>query len=137
MDKVDNLKIKIEMAAEFEKMISLLLSSQTQAHVYHLQTESYAEHKALQKYYEGIDALTDGLAESYQGKFGIIKDYTNYSINSYKSTADVIKYFKALHKNVETLRKDSDVEDNTYLQNQIDTVNELIASTLYKLSYLK
>jgi hypothetical protein len=102
-----------------------------------LQTESYAEHKALQKYYEGIDALTDGLAESYQGKFGIIKNYTNYSINSYKSTADVIKYFKALHKNVETLRKDSDVEDNTYLQNQIDTVNELIASTLYKLSYLK
>ena len=34
---------------DFVDMISALMNSQTQIHVFHLQTESYAEHKALQK----------------------------------------------------------------------------------------
>ena len=50
---------------DFTEMMSLLLHSQTQVHTFHLQTESYAEHKALQKYYEGIDDLVDGLVESF------------------------------------------------------------------------
>jgi hypothetical protein len=45
-------------------MVSILLHSQTQVHIFHLQTKSYSEHKALQGYYEGIDALVDGIIES-------------------------------------------------------------------------
>ena len=41
----------------FENMVSTLLHSQTQVHIFHLQTKSYSEHKALQGYYEGIDDL--------------------------------------------------------------------------------
>ena len=40
---------------DFVDMISALINSQTQVHVFHLQTESYSEHKALQKYYETMD----------------------------------------------------------------------------------
>lgn len=120
--------------ADFEKLASHLLHSRNQAHVYHLQTESYAEHIALQGYYEGIVALFDGLVESWQGKNGIIKKYTSFSLNNYEGNKGTISYFKALLKNVETLSED--IEDS-YIKNQIDTVIELINSTLYKLTNLK
>ncbi len=53
---------------DFCDMVCQLLHSQTQVHIFHLGTKSYSEHKALQGYYEGIDALVDGVIESYQGK---------------------------------------------------------------------
>lgn len=121
-------------SADFEKMVSHLLHSRNQAHVFHLQTESFAEHMAFQGYYDGIVALVDGLVESYQGKNGIIKKYTSFSLNNYEGNKESINYFKALQKNVESLS--SDIKD-TYLLNQIDTITELIQSTIYKLSYLK
>ena len=42
----------------FEKLISTLFASRTQAHVFHLQSKSYSEHIALQAYYDGILDLT-------------------------------------------------------------------------------
>ena len=71
---------------DFVEMVSLLLHSQTQVHTFHLQTKSYSEHKALQGYYEGIDSLVDGLIESYQGKYNILKGYKKYDIEDYKDT---------------------------------------------------
>jgi hypothetical protein len=119
---------------DYAEMISLLLHSRTQTHTLHLQTESYPEHKALNKYYDGIVDIIDGLVESYQGKYGIIKGYKSYNIDEYKSTESTVKYLKDLCSKIEKLRnccKDS------YIQNQIDTVCELINSTLYKLRFLK
>jgi hypothetical protein len=119
---------------DYVEMISLLLHSRTQTHTLHLQTESYPEHKALNEYYDGIVDIIDGLVESYQGKYGIIKGYKSYDIVEYKSTESTIKYLKDLCGKVEKLRnccKDS------YIQNQIDTACELINSTLYKLRFLK
>ncbi len=49
------------------KYIGVLLSSREQAHVFHLLTTSYAEHKALQAYYEAIVPLIDTYAETYMG----------------------------------------------------------------------
>jgi hypothetical protein len=120
--------------SEFAEMTSLLFHSQTQVHMLHLQTTSYSEHKALQNYYEGIDGLIDGLVESFQGKYGIINGYKSYDIDGYKSTESTIKYLQDLCGKVEDLR---DCCDDSYIQNQIDTVCELINSTLYKLRFLK
>jgi DNA-binding ferritin-like protein len=121
------------MNKELEKLVAYLLHSQTQTHVFHLQTKSYAEHKALQGYYEGIDPLVDAIVESYQGKYELIKNYESFAIDSYSDKSQLETYFKALSKKVQDVHKQ--VED-TYLQNQLDTVNELIASTLYKLRFL-
>ena len=121
------------MNKELEKLVAYLLHSQTQTHVFHLQTKSYAEHKALQGYYEGIDPLVDAIVESYQGKYDLIKTYESFAIDAYTGKAQLETYFKALSKKVEDIHKQ--IED-TYLQNQLDTVNELIASTLYKLKFL-
>jgi len=121
------------MNKELEKLVAYLLHSQTQTHVFHLQTKSYAEHKALQGYYEGIDPLVDAIVESYQGKYDLIKTYESFAIDAYTGKAQLETYFKALSKKVEDIHKQ--IED-TYLQNQLDTVNELIVSTLYKLRFL-
>jgi hypothetical protein len=115
-------------------MIATLLHSQTQVHIFHLQTKTYSEHKALQNYYEGIDGLVDGIVESYQGKYEIITGYKTIKTVDYKSTEQVISYFKELDKNIEKNR--TSVKES-YIQNQIDTVQELIYSTLYKLRFLK
>jgi hypothetical protein len=128
------LEQKENKSGDFVEMMSLLLHSQTQVHALHLQTKSYSEHKALQNYYEGIDGLVDGIIESYQGKYDIIEGYKSYDIVNYKSTESTIKYLKDLDNKVQKLRgccKD------TFIQNQIDNVNELINSTLYKLRFLK
>ena len=115
-------------------MISSLLHSQTQVHVFHLQSKSYSEHKALQKYYEGIDTIVDGIVESYQGKYDLLKNYKTIKMVDYKSTEQLITYFKELDNNIEKNRK---AVKESYIQNQIDTIQELIYSTLYKLRFLK
>lgn len=120
---------------EFEKLVSMLLHSKTQVHVFHLQTKSHAEHMALGGYYGGIDDLVDGLVESYQGKNGLIKNYESFKLEQYKNNSQVIAYFKMLDKEVASLR--ASVEGESYLENQIDTIVELIQSTIYKLTFLK
>ena len=89
----------------FKNMVSTLLHSQTQVHIFHLQTKSYSEHKALQKYYEGIDGLVDGIIESYQGKYDIIKNYDSIKVEDYSSSEQVINYFKSLDTMIEKARK--------------------------------
>jgi len=118
----------------FKDMVSILLHSQTQVHIFHLQTKSYSEHKALQGYYEGIDALVDGLIESYQGKYDVITQYNSVKNEDYKSNEQVIKYFKVLDTMIEKNRKSV---KESFIQNQIDTVQELIYSTLYKLRFME
>jgi hypothetical protein len=118
----------------FKDMVSILLHSQTQVHIFHLQTKSYAEHKALQKYYEDIDGIVDGIIESYQGKYDVVTGYNSIKTEDYKSSEQVVKYFKALDSMVEKNRKSV---KESFLQNQIDTIQELIYSTLYKLRFLK
>ena len=118
-------------------MIASLLHSQSQVHIFHWQTKSqssFSEHKALQEYYDGIDGLVDNIVESYQGKYEIITGYKTIKTVDYKSTEQVIAYFKELDENIEKNR--TSVKES-YIQNQIDGVQELIYSTLYKLRFLK
>ena len=128
--KVDDTKNN----SSFQEMVSILLHSQTQVHIFHLQTKSYSEHKALQGYYEGIDALVDGVIESYQGKYDVLTSYKSIKTEDYQSSEQVIKYFKVLDTMVEKNRKSV---KESFIQNQIDTVQELIFSTIYKLRFLK
>ena len=122
---------------DFCEMVCTLLHSQTQVHIFHLGVKgkgSYAAHKALQGYYEGIDALVDGIIESYQGKYGLLTNYKSFENESFKSIKQTISYLKGLNDMIEDKR---DCCDDSFIQNQIDTVQELIFSTLYKLRFLE
>jgi len=117
------------------QFISTLFSSRTQAHVFHLQTDSFAAHKALNDYYDEIVGITDGIVESYQGKYGIISGYGNIVLQEFQNCEGVILYFETLCMYVEKSRQM--LPQDTYIQNQIDEVVALINSTIYKLRFLK
>jgi hypothetical protein len=112
--------------------IGTLMQSRNQAHIFHLQTPSFAAHKALQDYYEEIVELIDGLVESYQGRYGILRGYKMESI--IKEDDSAVTYFEGLCKFVEIIR--TKVPQDSYIQNEIDNVVNLIESTKYKLKFL-
>ena len=114
---------------QFSNFISTLLASRTQAHIFHLQSPSFAQHSALNDYYDGIIPLVDGIVESYQGKYGILKGYTSPS--TFKEDNTAVVYFEALSRFVDKIRPK--LPQDSYLQNQVDEIIDLIESTKYKL----
>jgi Family of unknown function (DUF5856) len=68
--------------------IGMLFLARDVTHSVHLNTRSYAKHKALQKFYENIIDLADGLAETWQGRHGLIGPI---SLMSVKRTMDRFK----------------------------------------------
>jgi hypothetical protein len=117
------------------QFVSTLLASRTQAHIFHLQTPSFAAHKALNDYYDEIVGITDSLVESYQGKYGIITGYGNIALQEYESCEAIIMFFETLCMYIEKSR--TVICQDSYIQNQIDEVVALIKSTIYKLRFLK
>jgi hypothetical protein len=116
------------------EMVSKLRFSVEQTQVYHWQSQSYSEHIALNEYYDGIPDIVDGIVESYQGKYGIQKGYKLFEVRDYSTPEEVINFLKQLDADVEMLRQSI---KETYIQNQIDNVLQLIETTVYKLENLK
>ena len=110
------------------KLVSSLMHSRTQAHIFHLRTKSFAAHTALKSYYEAIVPLLDDYAEGYQGRYGLISGFTSggpVNQNPIKARA----YFQRLLKIVNAVKiKDS------YLKNILDTIRQLVYQTLYLLT---
>jgi hypothetical protein len=121
-------------SGSFTTLVSGLLHSRTQIHIYHLQTKSFAVHKALNDYYDGVVDIFDGLVESYQGKHGIIENYKCDGYDNYSSVNSAIEYLQKLDRTIESSRKSV---KESFIQNQIDTAQELIYSTIYKLKFLE
>ena len=112
-----------------KEFASLLMASRIVAHIAHLQTKSYAQHKALQKYYEDIVDLTDTLIEQWQGINGIITGYDC----QISDVADIISYFKLVLGAIENNRYNWIDAKQSSLHNVVDEIVGLIQSTLYKL----
>lgn len=114
------------------KFISTLFASRTQAHIFHLQTQSYAEHKALNGYYDDIVDLVDDYVEACQGRYGIVKGYT--PMTQILEDGSPLKYFLGLQKFVDEIRVQ--LPQDGELTNIVDEISGLIASTVYKLKFL-
>lgn len=110
--------------------VAKMLHSATQAHIFHLNTTSYAAHKNLNEYYDAIPGLVDEFAECYQGKYGRLSGFSkSWMLAENKDIKSYVEYFKELHSYTEEFRatlKDSD------LQNITDEILALLKSTLYK-----
>ena len=111
-------------------LISRLLHSSTQAHIYHFRTNSYAQHKAFEGYYTEIVGLIDSYTEAYQGSYGILSGYKSYEYSQNPETA--IKYFNDLL----SIIKNTKVLDG-FLKNILDTIYALVYKTLYLLKNFK
>jgi pyruvate/2-oxoacid:ferredoxin oxidoreductase alpha subunit len=121
-------------SSDLPSIMSLLIFSQTQVHIFHLQTKSHAEHVALNEYYDTIDDLVDEFIESYQGEFGIIEEYKSYKIETYQDSEQVVAYFNMLLNEV---KKGRETIKSTHLQNILDEIITLITKTMYKIKFLK
>jgi hypothetical protein len=112
-----------------EIFIGQFFYSRDVMHLVHLQTTSYAAHKALNKYYDKLLDLTDGMIEAY---FGCIGKRLNIKIpaSDYITPESHLKQFK------EYVKKHRNVlgTERTDVQNIIDEVIALINQTLYLLT---
>lgn len=57
-----------------EELIGRVFAARNIAHLQHLTTKSYAEHKALGHFYKDVGEAMDELAECYQGQFAAVGD---------------------------------------------------------------
>jgi hypothetical protein len=122
-----------------EELASILFHSRTQAHVFHLGVNgpgSFAAHTALGTYYDEIVDLVDGLVESYQGKYGLIKFKPVLGLDNNCDIMNIIRYFEKLIAIIGTLRQGPGLQDS-FIQNEIDNVAKLLYSTRYKLVNLQ
>lgn len=115
------------------ELIMLLFHARTAAHVMHLRTRSYAAHKALNEFYDGLVGLADSLAESYQGRYELITDFKA----PVPSMTEPLELMDMLRKYIATHRYTAAKREDTELQNMIDEIVSLIDSTTYKLKFLR
>jgi hypothetical protein len=107
------------------KFIGLLFQSRDMMHIAHLQTTSFAEHKALGSYYDGILDLTDSFTEKYFGG----NKRVEFTIPESKNM-EAVAHMKAMQKLIEGERANYSSD----LQNIMDEMLGLVHETLYLLT---
>jgi hypothetical protein len=128
MDLKNKIK-KTTSSVSIPQVVSELLQSAVNIHIMHLRTKSYAEHKALNEYYDAIPGHADDIAEQYQGQYGI----QSYPAAKITMGTDCCQYLENL---VDLVNKAHNESPDSHIQNQLDEVKSLIYSTLYKLENL-
>jgi hypothetical protein len=108
-----------------------LMAVRQNAHIIHLASKSYAEHKALGSFYEDLIGFADSLIETYQGQYGLvnIEQIIKNENNAETFLNKVAKEFVAAH----------DIFDkkDTHIHNILDEIVALTYQTLYKVKNLK
>ena len=117
------------MIGEF---LLICFHARTNAHVLHLQTRSYAAHKALNEFYDEIVDLADSFAEAYTGSYGLIE----FPDVPYEPHTDALKLLDELDDSIDGVR-DTMNKGDTHLMSILDEIAALVASTRYKLRFLK
>ena len=109
------------------KFIGTLFQSRDAMHIAHLQTKSFAEHKALNAYYDGILDLTDSFTEKYFGRNGRVEIIIPES-----KVQDAVSHLKSMQAIIE-VERDNYSSD---LQNIMDEMLGLVNETLYLLTLM-
>jgi len=113
-----------------EQFVSLVLLARDVTHLAHWKTKSYAQHKALNEFYDGVLELIDGFVEQYQGCYGGRMDIKREDGND-----DDIRDLLAFRAEwIEMYRYQICDKDETALQNTIDEILRLYETTQYMLT---
>ena len=107
------------------KFIGTLFQSRDIMHIAHLQTTSFAEHKALGMYYDKILDLTDSFTEKYFGRNGRIEIIIPEAKNQ-----DAVSHMKGMQAIIEAERDNYSSD----LQNIMDEMLGLVNEVLYLLT---
>jgi hypothetical protein len=117
-------------AADF---VGLLFLARDVAHSVHLNTSSYAIHKATQKFYEGLPDLADSFAEAWQGRHGLMGPV---SLMSADKNRDLVEFLEDQLDRISIGRFEFCDREETAIQNIIDEIVAHYLSALYKLKHL-
>ena len=115
-------------AGEF---VGMLFLAREITHRIHLKTLSFAEHKTLNEFYDGIIPLADDFAQQYMGRYGMRIDVP-YVTNKYKGT--VSEVLRQQMEWIEANRQQIVPRTETALHNVIDEIVGLYQNTLYQLT---
>ena len=91
------------------------------------------QHMALGTFYDEIVDLADGLAEQYQGEYGLIGPI---SLMSAKKTTNIVEFLEDQLADLQKARYIAFEKDDTAIQNEVDNIVKLYRTTLYKLRFL-
>lgn len=86
-------------------LITTLLTLQDQLKVFHWQTKSYAEHKALGNLYDDLSDLIDEFVETFSGRYGVPAARESYklTVTNYRDNASCVEF---LDKSIAYMTKD-------------------------------
>lgn len=113
--------------------ISYLQSCQTVVKRMHWNTKFYADHKNLDKLFDGLLDVTDSIAEKASGYLGKnLSEFTDEPAAKYQNM-EPIKYLKDVKEYIQKDRYVHFPKDYTPIQNEIDSLVNLIDNTLYLL----
>jgi len=116
------------------EFILTLLHAATNTHILHWQTKSFADHMALNEFYQALPELIDAVVEATQGRTGQLIDYP---VQYYAPAANGLEELEMLKDYVDEERHKEGIPQNSEIQNLIDEIASQIDSTLYKLRFLK
>ena len=119
-------------------LVAELMNASTLTHKLHLKiigVGSYAQHKALNEFYDDIKDHADTLAEEYQGHKMILLDtdkafMSNYILSTVEDCLDYLEKLYNLISEVQSMMTCSSII------NTMDEIKSTINSTKYKLNFL-
>lgn len=114
-----------------------MMNAATSFHRLHLKVTgdgSYAAHKALGEFYEGLHGHVDTLVEGYQGVAEKLLSYTDIPIRTLDTVADGVAYLRDMYNSINKLQG---MMPYSEIVNNLDLVKDAINSTKYKLLFLK
>jgi hypothetical protein len=111
-----------------EELISRVFAIRNAAHLAHWASQSYSEHKALGKFYDGVIDKIDAIVEAYQGYYGLIGEVRITVVTKGGITDKVREELSWIAKH-----RDQICKKNTMIENLIDDLMQLYSVTHYKL----
>jgi hypothetical protein len=114
-----------------------MMNAATSFHRLHLKITgdgSYAAHKALGDFYEGMHGHADTLIEGYQGVCEKLLTYKDMPIRTLDSVSDAVNYLRDMYNMINKLQG---MMPYSEIVNNLDLVKDSINSTKYKLLFLK
>lgn len=115
------------------QMVAMVFVARDLTHRQHLRTGSYAEHKALGGFYEGVIPLVDAFVEAYQGQFNELLDIPLIDNEFEGEISDILEQQMAW---IDDNRPSICPKSESALNNALDEIVTLYQTTLYKLRFL-
>lgn len=121
----------------FASLIGNMFASTSAAHMLHLKVTgqgSYAQHKALNEYYDEVPEILDSIAEEYQGHHLRLLEPESIAPPALKTVQEFVSHLDSLYIIIDEAQQ---VTMCSSLKNTLDEAKSLINTTKYKLHFLE